>query len=212
MEDKISSAAIVALIVFGLSKLFEIGVFWWKYRSEREKFIRALYAEIDFNTRDMEEFLSNSAGIPQVTEKLRSDSKFLPHITDSRHKEIYKSQIGLIHHTGDDYIGDVVTFYGIMDRISSEVAGVYLPSYPIISGEGRASVINDLFNHALECSTLGGDILSQMEGAYPSYRLRRKTRKAPDNMSGADLADRVKKFTLDLDRARTTHKGNSGFY
>ncbi|OAP38664.1 hypothetical protein ATC00_12230 [Sinorhizobium americanum] len=176
-----------------------------KRRDEKEKYIRALFAEIDYNTRDMEKFIELSASVGEVIMKIKENKDFIPHITDSRHKEIYKSQIGLLHHAGDEYIADVVTFYGIMERIGTEIQGVYLPSFGVISENGRASVIDDIVDYAFECAQIGQSILLQMERTYPEYRLQRKKRKAPDRQSDADLQRRVVIFNLDLDRARTAH-------
>lgn len=176
---------------------------------EKEKFLRALYAEIDFNTADMEVFLEFSASVGETKDKIRDDPNFIPHITDSRHMEIYKTQISLLHHAGDDYIADVVLFYGVMEKIRAEVNGVYLASYKTISADGRASVIDDIVEYSVECAELGQSILREMEQTYPVYRLKRKKRKAPEKISSADLEQKMQAFVLDLDRARSAHGRDS---
>ena len=172
---------------------------------EKEKFIRALYAEIDFNTHDMEIFLTTSASFADVKAKIRKYKRFIPHITDQRHKEVYKSQIGLLHHAGDEYIGDVVTFYGVMDRIGTEIQGVYLSSYQTISAEGRASIIDDIVDYVFECARIGQSILSEMERTYPLYKLRRRQRDTPIVSTDARLRERLLDLHSDLDRARSAH-------
>jgi len=176
-----------------------------KRADEKEKFIRALYAEVDFNTHDMESFILLSASLGEVTRKIRENPDFIPHITDQRHKDVYKSQINLLHHAGDDYIADVVTFYGVMEKIGTEIQGVYLPSYRTISPDGRASVIDDIVEFAFECAAIGQSILAEMERSYPAYKLRRKKRKTPAKMTDADLRERMRILALDLDRAWSTH-------
>ncbi|OWV78066.1 hypothetical protein ATY75_29080 [Rhizobium sp. N122] len=176
-----------------------------KRAEEKEKFVRALYAEVDFNTHDMEAFIELSASLGEVTRKIKEKDDFIPHITDQRHKDVYKSQIGLLHHAGDDYIADVVTFYGVMEKIGTEIQGVYLSSYKTISPEGRVSVIDDIVKFAFECAGIGQSILAEMERSYPEYKLKRRKRRAAEVQSDADLRTRMTDLESDLNRARSTH-------
>jgi hypothetical protein len=201
--------ASVAVILWIASRIVEMVIDRNKLIKEKEKFVRALFAEIDFNTSDMEEFVANPIPLNAVVHKVKTVEGFIPHITDARHTEIYKSNISVINFAGDAYIREVVYFYGLLERIKGQIDGVYLPSFIKISGQGRANVINRIYDDSFSCAEAGRDILWQMTAEYPSYRLERKKRLAPDDKSDANLKNRMEKFTLDLDRIRATHKNAS---
>ncbi|WP_321337701.1 hypothetical protein [Breoghania sp.] len=209
MLESLSWPAIIAAFVFVFSKSYEVTKIIWDDKKEKEKYIRSLFAEIDFNTRDMEIFISDSAPINLVKEKLIEDSSFLPHVTDSRHTDIYKSQINLIHHISDDYLPDVVSFYSIMNQIGVEVSSIYRPSFKKISIEGQVSTIKDLYVDSRECSRIGRKILDTMKDKYPNYKLKRKIRPAPSEHLGAGLEERFELLDLNLERAWAIHRENS---
>ncbi|OCP01756.1 MULTISPECIES: hypothetical protein [unclassified Ensifer] len=201
--------AAVTVLLWVASRAVEFYLQHRKLNDDKEKFIRALYAEIDFNTSDMEEFIQNPVSLATVIAKIKSDQSFIPHVTDSRHTEIYKSNIELINYAGDGYISDVVYFYGLLERIKGQIDGVYLPSYVKISGQGRANVLNRIYDDCYLSADAGRAILREMEISYPSYKFVRKKRKAPNNMSDAELKAKYDDFALDLDRVRATHAKTS---
>jgi len=59
---------------------------------QRQALIRALFAEIDFNTRDLEIFVRES-DLGAVRRRILEDADgtLVPHITDARHTEIYRA-------------------------------------------------------------------------------------------------------------------------
>ncbi len=207
MESRITYSALAVIVVWIASKIFDYFDSRSKSNKEKEKFIRTLYAEIDLNTRDMEEFLRTSADISAVSAAIRSNRDFIPHITDSRSKDVYESKIELIHFAGNDYIADVIEFYGAMDRITREIEGIYLPSYKVISDEGRVACIEDIVAFTDACAVIGVSLLRDMEETYPYLHLKRKNKKATHaSASAADLEQRRIKLDLDLDRARSNHR------
>ncbi len=199
----------VAVLLWLATRIAEYFLERSRNSKEKEKFLRALYAEIDFNTRDMEEFVENPIPINAVIDKVRSQSDFIPHVTDARHTEIYRSNIERISHAGDFYIADVIYFYGLLERIKGQIDGVYLPSYTKISANGRANVINRIYDDSFTCAGTGRAILRTMEESYPNFKFRRKMRTATENVSIAELSKRCVQFELDLDRVRSAHRRSS---
>lgn len=197
-------AATIAL--WFLTRFYEIYREARQARTAKEKYLKALYAEIDFNTRDMEDFLRDSSAIERIREKLEQDPNFVPHVTDARHKEIYMKNIDRIHFVGDRFIANVVYFYGLQDKIKSQIDGVNMASFKTISWQGRANVIAAIFATCRTCEETGREILGEMEDYYPGLGLHRKTRKS-SNAAVADvvLKERYDKLASDLDRIRSTH-------
>jgi hypothetical protein len=142
---------------------------------ERIRYLTALYAEIDFNTHDMEEFVEES-DISHIAQRLRDGLSKTPHITDSRHTQIYRGEIGLVHHVGAGHISSVVNFYGIMEKIKAQIDGTQLASYGSISPAGRAVVVTRIYEACSNCASVGRSLLEEMERSYPSLRLKRRSR------------------------------------
>ena len=208
----LTGAAITAAVTITLwfaNKVLERDAESKNRETARENFVRALFAEVDFNTRDMEEFISNPVSVNAVVTKVSSELTFVPHITDARHTEIYKSNIGLVNFAGDGYLAEIVYFYGLLERIKGQIDGVYLPSYINISGQGRANVINRIYDDARSCARSGEIILERMEHEYPGFRLKRKIRTTSAAASDASLKLRYDNLCLDLNRVRTAQGKSS---
>lgn len=103
-------AASTAFTLWILGQFVAVGVGFWKKSREKEKFIRSLYAEIDFNTADMAIFLAAPISYVTFRERIKENKDFVPHITDARHTHFYLKNIDSISATGREYIGDVVYF------------------------------------------------------------------------------------------------------
>ena len=52
---------------------------------KQDNLVRAIYAEIDFNTKDMEIFLTKSPSRPVLRKAMAERDDLIPHITDARH-------------------------------------------------------------------------------------------------------------------------------
>ena len=52
---------------------------------KQDNLVRAIYAEIDFNTTDMEIFLTKSPSLPVLRKAMAERDDLFPHITDARH-------------------------------------------------------------------------------------------------------------------------------
>lgn len=199
-------AAAVAIFLWIITRVYEIWNESAKGSKQAQANIRALYAEIDFNTRDMELFLSGPSSMNAIIKRVTEDQAFIPHVTDAQHTEIYRTRIPSIHQMGDDVVGRIVYFYGLLGKIESQVNGIYLPSYPTISARGRASVIRRLFSKCEECRLVGLDVLRRLEESHPQLHLSRETRlEVPPLATTEELAVRLRKLGSDLDRVRSNH-------
>jgi hypothetical protein len=52
---------------------------------KQDNLVRAIYAEIDFNTTGMEIFLTKSPSLPVLRKAMAERDDLIPHITDARH-------------------------------------------------------------------------------------------------------------------------------
>lgn len=166
--------------------------------ASKNALIKSLYAEIDFNTKDMEVFLEKSWQKEAVQEKVRIDSSFVPHITDARHVIIYKSKISDLRHMEGQHISLIVYYYGLIDKISATISGIYQPSYSQISADGRAQVIENLFRDCRIIRDIGAKILRNMESEYSQLSLCREARDETREPTTKELSQRLRQLEVDL--------------
>ena len=77
---------------------------------KQDNLVRAIYAEIDFNTTDMEIFLTKSPSLPVLRKAMAERDDLIPHITDARHTWFYSSRISEMHVISDDLMSQIVQF------------------------------------------------------------------------------------------------------
>jgi len=94
--DKVTLLLITAILGFGI---WNIQRFMEDLKNAHAKvlkqynLVRSIYAEIDFNTTDMEIFLTKSPSRPVVRKAMAERDDLIPHITDARHTWFYSSRI-----------------------------------------------------------------------------------------------------------------------
>ncbi|XDA96547.1 hypothetical protein AB1M95_10385 [Sulfitobacter sp. LCG007] len=135
---------------------------WYRNRYERRNLIRALYSEIDFNTRDLEFFRTGSADIELIRQHLDTNPDGTPHITDAHHTAIYSANLNRLHHLSDDLIAKVVLFYGLLGKLKAQIDGVGQMSFQRISLDGKILTIERIQSTALEGRDIGLQVLEAL--------------------------------------------------
>ncbi|MEO0680642.1 MAG: hypothetical protein AAF192_09530 [Pseudomonadota bacterium] len=166
-------AAFAAVALWALSRLAEAIAGWLRSTSARRAMIRAISAEIDYNTSDLAHFVDASPPIDQIRSAIQQNPNFIPHVTDARHTVVYRDRIGDLHRLDDDYIASVVRFYGELEKIREQIEGIRRPSYLTISETGRLEVVRRLTSRSRTARDLGLMVLERMERTHPRYRLKR---------------------------------------
>ena len=144
-------------------------------RETQDNLVRALFAEIDFNTKDMEIFRLKTP-IEAVRERVLADADLVPHITDARHTEIYRNGIGNLHQVSDEILARMVQFYGLLEKIRVQIDAIQSRSYASISPEGRVQAINTIWTYAANAEGCGLRLLDLMQRDYRPLRLERVPR------------------------------------
>ena len=75
-----------------------------------------MYVEIDFNTTDMEIFLTKSPSLPVLRKAIAERDDLILHITDVRQTWFYSSRISEMHVKSDDLMSQIVQFYGLLEK------------------------------------------------------------------------------------------------
>ena len=94
--DKFTLSLITAILGFGI---WNIQRFMEDRKNthakvlKQDNLVRAIYAEIDFNTTDTEIFLTKSPSLPVLRKAMAERDDLIPHITDARHTWFYSSRI-----------------------------------------------------------------------------------------------------------------------
>jgi hypothetical protein len=193
------------LLWFG-SRAWELWLEQRRLRADTDAFIRAIFAEIDFNTWDMTRFLKATVPLERLRELLEQRA-FIPHITDARHTEVYRSRIKELHAvvgkgpSDDRLVGDIVRFYGELEKVTQQIEGLNRLSFRTISVAGKVGTIGTIYRTCETCEFLGKVILAQMEVRFAHLRLQRSdSALAADGEDLQGLKHRLEKLQSDLDR------------
>jgi len=179
-QDKALITAATAVGLWLLTRWIEFGANYVRSRKERTNLIRSLFAEVDFNTKDLDFFVQNSADISAIEARLNQSEKYLPHITDAHHTIIYASSIPKLHYLDDTLASRLVLFYGLLEKIKAQIDGINLSSFVATSAAGKITVVKRVIVNVTECEAEGSKILDAFSTAYPKLKLTRHFRKNVD--------------------------------
>lgn len=187
------------VLVWGIGRGWEV---WTERQTNvqvQNNLVRALFAEIDFNQRDMERFLRDSPSAEVIRAAIAANPKLVPHITDARHTEIYRSRMGEIHNISDRILRQTVEFYGLLEKIRVQVEAVNYPSFKTLSTEGRVNAVDVIRRTAHHAAIRGDALLAGYDREYPNLQLERLARHLSDDGIGMSKGDRAA-LAADLDR------------
>lgn len=202
--DKFTLSLITAILGFGI---WNIQRFIEDRRNahakvlKQDNLVRAIYAEIDFNTTDMEIFLTKSPSLPVLRKAMSEREDLIPHITDARHTWFYSSRISEMHVISDDLMSQIVQFYGLLEKIKMQVEGLNAQSYSTLSASGRFKVVILIRNTAEEAWLCGKDLLRELEYAYHDLGLARYQR--PELVDMTTLRERMVALETRIETAKT---------
>lgn len=202
--DKFTLSLITAILGFGI---WNIQRFIEDRRNahakvlKQDNLVRAIYAEIDFNTTDMEIFLTKSPSLPVLRKAMSEREDLIPHITDARHTWFYSSRISEMHVISDDLMSQIVQFYGLLEKIKMQVEGLNAQSYSTLSASGRFKVVVLIRNTAEEAWLCGKDLLRGLEHVYHDLGLARYQR--PELVDMTTLRERMVALETRIETAKT---------
>lgn len=165
-------AGVVAIFLFLLGKLYEIARDYFRLRRLRRNLVRALYAEIDFNTRDLTRFVEET-DIDYVVRRLREKPDRIPLITDARHTLFYTSRLPEMQFVSNRVIGRIVHFYGRLERLRVQIESIGNEAYMSQDVEARIAVVQRVFKTATTCKNAGEGLMNAMEKDYTGLHLER---------------------------------------
>lgn len=193
------------VLVWGIGRGWEV----WTQRQTtiqlQKNLVRSLYAEIDFNQRDMELFLRDSPSADVVRAAIKGNPKLIPHITDARHTEIYRNRIGSIHNISDKILRQTVEFYGLLEKIRVQIAALNAPSFKTLSAEGRVQAVDVIRRTSRYAAVTGEALLMRYEVEYPELRLARLARDLSEDPMEMTAKDRAA-LAADLDERLSAAK------
>ena len=163
--------------------------------------VRAIYAEIDFNTTDMEIFLIKIPSLSVLRQAMVELDDLIPHITDARHTWFYSSRISEMHVISDDLMSQIVQFYGLLEKIKMQVEGLNAKSYGTLSSAGRFEVVFLIRSTAEDAWLCGKELLRELEHAYNKLCLVRYQR--PELLELGTLRTRMMAFEARIEAVKT---------
>lgn len=209
----------VTILIWVLSRLFDLWQAWDRRRKSEDAFLRSVYAEVAFNTYDMSRFLSATVSVDEL-EKRFADPSFVPHITDARHTDIYRSSVGDLHALAPidlldlDLVGETVRFYGELEKITQQIEGLSKQSFGSISAKGKAGTISRIYLTCGRTEKIGKSILGEMRRRFPHLDLRSNASRWEDEENASlpsreELGSQLRKLQSDLDRINNTRHKSS---
>jgi len=165
-------AGAVAILLFILGKGYELARDHLQRRSLRRNLIRALYAEIDFNTRDLTRFVDET-DVEYVARRLRENPERIPLITDARHTLFYTSRLAEMHFVSNRVIGRIVHFYGRLEKLRVQIESIGGEAWLTLDVEAKIAVIQRAVKTAGSCQRAGTALLEVMERDYKGLHLER---------------------------------------
>ena len=165
-------AGVVAISLFILGKGYELTRDFVRIRRLRRNLVRALYAEIDFNTRDLTRFV-NETDINYVVRRLRENPDRIPLITDARHTLFYTSRLPEMQFVSNRVIGRIVHFYGRLERLRVQIESIGNDAYMSLDVDARIAVVQRVFKTATTCKNAGEGLMTAMERDYTRLHLER---------------------------------------
>lgn len=166
-------AAALAFLIWIVKETYQTIAEARASKKQQVNLVRSLFAEIDFNTYDMEIFLRRSPDEDQLRTRMAANPSLVPHITDARHTEIYRHRVGELHSVKDTTLAGMVHFYGMLEKIKVQVDAVNYPSYQSLSVEGRLNAVLVIKRTADTASRLGLGLMEEMQADYLDLKLAR---------------------------------------
>ena len=159
--------ASVTVILWGLKQILDAVVAWRARRRSRDQLVRALYAEVRFNVAELTDAAANGVKIGDIREAMEHRQGTIPHMTDARHDAIWQSRLTELPLLDDALIGSLIRFYGRMEKIHVQIAGLNLPSYATISTNGKLKVMDRINVQIAAARDDGVLVLDDLEAHYP---------------------------------------------
>ena len=176
-------AASVAIVLWVLTRLAEALFACQQERAARHGLVRALFAEIDYNARDLEIFIAESPSKEEIRDALDRKPDLVPHVTDARHMAFYRSRtLDLVRLDNGRLTGEsgliprIVHVYGLLGNIEARVEGISADSFRTISLDGKVRVMVGLKDAAEEAHVASINVMAAMQRVYPRLHLARYDR------------------------------------
>lgn len=166
----LSAAGIVGFFV----RFLVMDFFRRKARKDAQHgFIRALYAEVDHNTKELE-LIDDKAFNEESLKELLQNEKFRPYLKYTPHTAIYKSNPDHLYRLDNtEIIQLVINMYSRFDNIIANCEGLLQENYKSLSVDGQYALIHYVFVESKECVVIGRKILALLEKRHGDLDLER---------------------------------------
>jgi len=159
--------ASVTVILWGLKQLVDAATAIHARQRSRDQLVRALYAEVRFNVAELTDAAANGVKLEDIRDAMQAQPSTIPHMTDARHDAIWHSRLAELPLLQDTLIGSLIRFYGRMEKIHIQIAGLNLPSYATISINGKLKVMDRINGQIAAARDDGNAVLDSLESHYP---------------------------------------------
>ncbi|NKJ72837.1 hypothetical protein GFL38_11290 [Rhizobium leguminosarum bv. viciae] len=171
IDNNISWAAIAAIAVFVLSKMYELIYGIIRFTREKRRFIQALYGEINFHLFLYSKTVSAS-GSEENVRRMCEKEDYEPYYAFNFQNSVFKSTQQLLSYISHLYIPELMKFYGYMEGITVQIDSTKNKSFTFLDVDQKMNVMRKLRKDLFELVATGHVLAEKMRKTHDSYHLR----------------------------------------
>ena len=162
-------AALVAFIIFLLTRVIEIVVHANNVRATRKRLVIGLFREVKANLTSIEKFLDEDPHPITMRNKVIADRDLRPLMIVDETSQFYDSITASLPDIRSECLLTLSEFYAVIRRVNAIKDAFESNAFGTISDEGRASTVDDLWRGCRTAEKVGWKALYEMELAYPRH-------------------------------------------
>ncbi|MEM9717470.1 MAG: hypothetical protein AAF826_13225 [Pseudomonadota bacterium] len=137
-------SGLAGITVFVLGQVVNFGAQIVRFYRERRNLVQALYAEIDFNTSELEVFLGSFGDMEALKQRIEDKATEIPHIADARHTIVYTQNVPRLGILKPAIISRLIEFYGLMNGIKEHIDSLNRTSYEKLQPEFKFKMVEHI--------------------------------------------------------------------
>ncbi|MEO0343577.1 MAG: hypothetical protein AAF198_09070 [Pseudomonadota bacterium] len=156
----------MALVLFVLTQVINLITQVSTFYRERKNLVQALYAEVDFNTNELDEFLQSFIDLDGLKTRLEKGTTKIPHIADARHTIVYSDNVSRLGILKPTIIARLIEFYGLMNGIKEHIDSLNRPSFELLKPKFKYSMVAHIKDQCEKAMSKGLDLKVKMRMTY----------------------------------------------
>jgi hypothetical protein len=159
--------AMVAFAIFFLTRAAEIVLIWVNKKATRKRLVIGLFQEVKYNLIQLERFHGGAPDSQTVRAKVLSDSNFRPLVVRAETAQFYDAIMVSLPEIDAKCLIALSRFYEKLRRQERIADAFESLAFMTISPDGRAHLVDSLWEATRHAEGDGWKVLYEFELAYP---------------------------------------------